>query len=266
MICRFDEKILHLYVDNELGEHTRIKLEEHLAYCEECQRTVESIKAMKTGLAVACSAVKAPDYLYARISNILKPARISRQATLNLKEKLRLIILNIQASRGWAIGFVFTLIIIFILFPGKQGLQSIAGELAKEHMTQRTYIESGILLTDEAAKVIDFLKQKLGLDSNIPQFIQNKYKLEGARVLKIKGSPVAHMRYSDGEAGCSMFIINKLSLESDFTELYIASGIEFKACNYGDCNLICWENDRNCYILCGNCCFKDLVNMAVSFI
>ena len=266
MSCRFDEKILHLYVDNELGEHTREKLEEHLTYCAECQRTVESINAMKSGLAAACSAVKAPAYLYARISGSLEPAMASRRSKLNLKERLGLLILNFQASRRWAIGVVFALILIFILFPGKRGLQSIAGELAKEHMTHPAYIEASNLHTDEASEVIDFLKQKLGFSSDIPQFIQNKYKLEGVRVFKIQGRPVAHVRYSDGQAGCSMFIINNLSLESDYTELYIASGIEFKACNYGDCNLICWDNGSNCYILCGNCCFKDLVNMAVSFI
>jgi len=266
MNCRFDEKILHLYVDNELDEHTRKKLEEHLAYCGECQRSIESILALKSGLAAACSAVKAPGYLRAGILNNLEPAGVLSPPKLNFKEKLSLIILKIQASRRWAIGFVFALIFIFILFPGKQGLQSIAGELAKEHMTQQTYVEVSSLQTDEASEAIDFLKQELGFNSNIPQIIQNKYKLEGARVLKIKGSPVAHVRYSDGKAGCSMFIINNLSLESDFAELYIAAGIEFKACNYCDCNLISWENERNCYVLCSNCCFKDLVDMAISFI
>lgn len=145
-------------------------------------------------------------------------------------------------------------------------MHNIAGKLAIEHMTQPTYVEAANLQTNEASEVVDFLEQKLGFSSDIPQFIQDKYKLQGARVIKIEGNPVAHVRYSDGLSGCSMFIINNLFLEYDKTELYIASGIEFKVCNSGDCNLICWENDKNCYILCGNCCFKDLVNMAISFI
>jgi len=124
MNCRFDEKILHLYVDSELGEHTRSKLEEHLAYCEECKRIVESIIAMKTALAATCSTVKAPAHLYARISDSLEPALASRLTKLNLKEKLGLITLGFQASRRWAIGVVFALLLIFILFPGKRGLQS----------------------------------------------------------------------------------------------------------------------------------------------
>jgi hypothetical protein len=266
MSCKFDEKILHLYADNELGEHIREKLEEHLAYCGECRRVVESIRALKSELAAACSAVKAPVYLRDMISNSLEPAGISNPAKLNLKEKLSLIALNFHNSRRWAWGFVIAIILIFILLPGKHGLQSIAGKLAKEHMNSLSYVESGLLQTNEAAEVIDFLKQELGLSPDIPQYIQDKFKLEGVRLLKINDNPVAHVRYSDGQDGCSMFILNSLFLEEDYTELYIASGIEFKACNCGDCNLICWENNKNCYILCGNCCFKDLVKMAVSFI
>jgi len=266
MSCKFDEKILHLFVDNELGEHIREKLEEHLAYCGECQRAVESIQALKSGLAAACSTVKAPLYLRDMISNSLEPDGIFKPAKLNLKEKLSLIALNFQNSRRWAWGFVIAVILIFILLPGKHGLQSIAGELAKEHMSLTSYAESGLLQTNEAAEVIDFLKQELGLSPDIPQYIQDKYKLEGVRLLKVKGNPVGHVRYSDGQNGCSMFIIDNLLMEAEYTEQYIASGIEFKACNCGDCNLICWENNSNCYILCGSCCFKDLVDMAVSFI
>jgi len=266
MGCGFDEKILHLYVDNELSEPARAKLADHLAYCADCRATVEAIHAMKTGLAAACSAIRAPEYLYVRILNNLEAIPANRQLKLSLKEKLKLLSLNFRISRRWAMGFVFSLILIFIIFPGKQNLHNLAGELAREHMARPAYGEAAALQTNEASEVIDFLKQKLGFISDIPQHIQSKYKLEGARVLKIEGNSVAQVRYSDGLSGCSMFIINNLFLEYDNTELYIASGVEFKVCNSGDCNLICWENDRNCYILCGNCCFKDLVNMAVSFI
>ncbi|MCP4582705.1 MAG: hypothetical protein GY839_13930 [candidate division Zixibacteria bacterium] len=264
MNCKFDDKILHLYVDNQLGDHTRSRLIEHLNFCDRCQSTVESIKALKTEVATACTCVNAPGFLAARISSELDAEQSSVSTRLNLPEKLKLLVLNLQSTRNLAVGFAFVLILFIILIPGKSGMSSVAGELAREYKDGPGYSETASLLSSDPGEITRFFNENIGLNTKIPQLLHEKYKLEGGSIIQLRGNSMAHIRYTDGISMCSMFIVNNPSFEPDRSELYMASGIEFEIFNSGKVNFICWSNGLNSYILCGNCCPLDLVNMAVS--
>jgi len=264
MNCKFDERILHLYADNQLGDHTRSRLIEHLNYCDQCRSTVESIKALKAEMFSACSSVEAPGYLAARISAELDVAQSSISTRLNLSEKLRLMVFKLQSKRSLAMGFVLLLIIFTILIPGKAGMSSVAGELAKEYSTGPGYTEAAGLVSGDPAEITRFFYENMGLNTKIPQLLHKKFQLEGGSIIQLRGRSMAHIRYTDGIEKCSMFIVNDPSFEPDKSELYRASGVEFEIFNSGKVNFICWNNGFNSYILCSNCCPLDLVNMAVS--
>jgi anti-sigma factor RsiW len=266
MNCKFDEKILHLYADGELGETARARVEHHLAICQDCRARYESIIFIKEQMHEACSMVKAPEYLKTRVTasiNSIEPAKILNFGFL---ERFTLAITKFKPSRVVTLGFLFSIVMLFVLFPGKRGLSKIAGDLAEEFMAwpERGAIES--ISTNNPNEAEAYFIQKLDINSKIPALLAGGMKLIGAGIADLNGQPVAHARYSDGSMECSMFIFRQAQPGYRPSSTLMVAGREYEISSSAEVNLLCWHKNEMNYVLCGCCCFEKLSELAISSI
>jgi hypothetical protein len=269
MGCKFDERLIHLYADGELGANARGRVEDHLRICDDCRAVYESIMQLKSELVTACEEVKAPDYLRSRIIALCGQESISDEPVLNRIERFKLKFHKPIASRSLAIGFVLAAIVILVLIPGRGGLNSIAAELAQQHKGQPGTIDTQFLSTSDSHEVESYLDANLEISAFIPPSLPGDLMLKGFSATDLGGKRMAHMRYSDGKIECSLFIYPDLypkSTRGGGQPSMIAAGTEFEISSSEDVNFICWHKEELAYVLCGCCCFEKLTQLAASTI
>ena len=264
MACKFDEKIIHLYTDNELGETARARVAEHLKNCDHCRALEQAIREQKSNLYEACSAVKAPSHLRNRILAGLDSEAKPEPVMLSFFERLRLTLDGFKTSRVTALGAVFAVVMLLVMFPGEEGLSSMAGDLAREHMELPDLDASGFLATANANEVEEYFFNELKLETDIPPFLEGGFTLTGAEIVESDDLPLAHARYSDGKIKCSLFIFVDPRTSFDASKTVIAAGKEFEISSSSDVNFICWHDNKTAYILCGCCCFDKLTSLALA--
>ncbi len=266
MNCKFDEKILHLYLDNELGPNAEARVIEHLKYCADCQAKLQSLQVLRNELSGACLAIKAPPQLQERIMERLEPAANSKTVELSFLENIRLAFMKLRLSQALASGLIFAVILFLVFVPGGKSLNSIAGNLAKEHLEWQNNHKEYSIRSNESSEINAYLNKHLGFETDVPEFLGGDYQLKGAYLIKLMGKPAAFVCYATDDKTCSFFIVDKSVLESSRTKIFVASGVEFEFGSTHDLNLIGWQKGDLAYILCSCCPHEKLVNMAVSSI
>jgi hypothetical protein len=266
MGCRFDERLIHLYVDGELGANAKSRVEDHLQICDECRDVYESLVQLKSRLAAACESVKAPDYLKTRISALCDKQADPGIKILSASEKLKLGFLQPTASRIMAVGFVLAAILVLVLIPSRSSLNSMAGELAKEHKGDPGLLDSNFISTTDPEDVQRYLRANLEMAIYIPPELPGGMTLEGVEMTTLSGKHLAHIRYSDGSMECSLFIMADMDPSPARQPSLIAADTEFETSSASDVNFVCWHKDKLAYILCGCCRFERLAQLAVSTI
>jgi hypothetical protein len=266
MGCRFDERLIHLYVDGELGTGAKSRVEDHLQICDECRGIYEALLELRNQLVAACATVKAPDYLKTRISALCDKQADPGIKILSLSERLKLGFFQPAASRIMAAGFVLAAVLILVLIPSQSNLSNMVGELAKEHMGKPGLVDANFISTDDPRDVEQYLHANLGMAVYVPTNLPGNMVLTGVVIDDLDGKRIAHIRYSDGSMECSMFILPDMNLNPTRQPSLIAAGTEFEISSAHDVNFVCWHKDKLAYILCGCCRFERLAQLAVSTI
>lgn len=266
MACKFDEKIIHLYIDGELGETARERVKQHLSICDDCRAKYKSILIIKEQTYSACSIVQAPAYLSTRVIASIDSAGRKEAVKYTLFERLALAFMNIRPSRALGVGLVFAIVMMSVLFPAKRGLSRVAGHLAGEYMAwpENSTVES--IATNSHYQAEEFFYRNLHISAEIPEVLAGGMKLTGAGIVDLNGMPVAHARYSDGKMDCSMFIFKEIQPGHKPSSTLVIAGQEYEISSSADVNFICWHKDRMNYVLCGCCCFEKLSELAQSSI
>ncbi|AAK81200.1 hypothetical protein BJV85_000636 [Clostridium acetobutylicum] len=71
MSCKFDKKLLYDYVDETIDELSKIFVEEHLKYCEDCREELQLIRLMDVRVKETLNNEKAPEGLHNLVDLIL---------------------------------------------------------------------------------------------------------------------------------------------------------------------------------------------------
>jgi anti-sigma factor RsiW len=269
MGCKFDERLIHLYADGELGANARERVEEHLRICDDCRAVYESIMQLKSELITACAEIKAPDYLRSRVISLCGQDSGSNEPVLNRIERFKLKLYQPIASRSLAIGFVIAAILIMVFIPGRGGLNSLAAELAQQHKSQPGIIDAQFISTSDSHEVESYLNANLEISAFIPSSLPDNMTLKGVKTTDLGGIRMAHVRYSDGKMECSLFIYPDIQFNSTRRggrPTMMAVGTEFEISSSEDVNFVCWHKEKLSYILCGCCCFEKLTQLAASTI
>jgi len=266
MACRFDEKILHLYIDGELGDETETRVSEHLRFCDECSAKVKAIENLKNGLSEVCLAVKATQHLRSRVVEKLDLEQSSSEIKFSLLDNIKIIFNNIKPAKAIIPGLVFAIVLLFVFIPNKDGLSNIAGILAKQHLQRHSLgIEDG-LQTSISSEVSGFLDNYLGQRLNIPGNLGKDVCLKGCCLFKIKDMQVAHVCYASRLIDCSLFIIDSSILDDGRADYLVASGVKFRYGSSKNVNYICWQKALKVYILVSCCPHDELINLAMTVI
>ncbi len=262
MSCKFDEKIIHLYADEELGDTARRRAEQHLSICDECRAKYQAIAAVKEELIASCAETKAPEYLRTRIIASLDSIAEDSDLKLGLTDRFKLMILNLRQSRAVAVSAAFGIVMLMLLFPGEQGLSHMADDFAKEHIAYNDHTDASSFITGSTDEVEMYFYDQLGIKLSIPSSLSGEFNLKGASIFEIDGMKAAHARYSDESMECSLFIFQDPEPGNHSKYTLSASGKEFEISSKDDVNLICWHKGQVAYVLCGCCCFETLTSLA----
>jgi anti-sigma factor RsiW len=265
MGCKFDEKIIHLYVDDELGETARARIEDHLNICDDCWIKYQSILLLRQKLAAACFKTRAPAHFKPHISNLLH-TREKTPAVFSHNDKIKYIFANVRASRPLAIGLVAAAILFLVLSHAGSGLSRLTRPLGQEYISWSGDANEIIPLRDDPQQVRDYCSANLGAISDIPECLSPGFELQGARLITLQSKQMIHLRYSNGKSACSMFVFKEEHPHDPRGPLLIASDREFEIGSSDDINFIRWHKGEVTYILCGCCCFDELARLAVATI
>ncbi len=264
MSCKFDERIIHLYADGELGETARARVEEHLSICDDCRIKYKTIMIIRQELATACIAEKAPGYLATRIKANLDNIDNTESVSLGVFDRFRMMLMNFKGSKAAATAFAFGLVLMFVLFPGEQGLSSMAGELAQAHVSYPDRVSAMSINSESSEQVGAFLSGNLGIAVKLPQKLSGDVHLTGARIVEIDGMKAAHAYYADNDMQCSLFIFQTPESGNKPKYTMRAADREYEIGSSSDVNFICWHEGQMAYVLCGCCCFDKLTQLATS--
>jgi mycothiol system anti-sigma-R factor len=266
MSCKFDEKILHQYLDNELGEATRQRLEKHLETCSICRRKLDTLQTIRIELNLACFETKAPAHLKARILSDLHAHKKWAWSYSDFIDRLKMGFLNLPARRVLAVGFVLAVAALLIINSSYTTLESMADELAEGYMSWPGVGQVDLLNSSDTHEVSSYLKSGFDIDVPLPKFLPDSLNLESAGVLYVGGRQIAHLRYSNGPAHYSLYIMQSSSIHHNGVGSFKSHGREFEITNRSDINLLSWQQGDFSYILCGCCCFDRLAGLASSTI
>lgn len=266
MTCRFDEKILHLYIDNELGAETKARVSEHLRFCDECLARVKAIENFKNKLSEVCSTIKTPQHLRSRVLEKLDQEQPSGEIKLRLLDNIKLIFQNVKPAQAVVPGLVFAFILLLVFIPNRDGLNSIAGILAKQHLHRHSLEIEDELQTNISSEISSFLVNYLGQRVDIPGSLGKDICLKGCCLFQVKDMQVAHVYYTSELIDCSLFIVDSSIIGNGRVDHLIASGVRFGYGSSKDVNYICWQKASKTYILASCCPHDKLINLAMTAI
>jgi len=266
MVCKFDEKLLHLYVDGELGADTKARVVRHLETCDECKRNTAILQLLKQKLSDTAVIQSAPFALKQKILENLDSEQPSKIFKLNFIDSFKLRFTKFYLARIFAVSLTAAAILMFIFIPTGDGLNSIAGVLADEHYRSLNSKQFQSLHSCAPSELSDHFCKNLGSEIAVPDQIGKGIKLKCGNLINLDGKPAAHALYTDGKRICSMFVINPDVLENSSHNILFVSGKKIEFAHARDLNLICWEADSMMYILCSCCPLEKLVDYVSSHI
>jgi mycothiol system anti-sigma-R factor len=264
MGCNFDEKILHLYVDNEIDADLKARVENHLADCGECRNKVEVLQMIRLRLVQACSDQKAPRHLRQRIKAEIAVPDYPEKTELNLFEKIKLTFADLYPSKTFAASLILAIVLILLLLPAGRGLNGIAGSLVEEHFKPPEDNHDHEFFSGDAGEICEYYRRRFDLEVGVPAFLGNNIKFKCGCLMRVKNKPALHLYYESGQMLYSLFVIDADLIKPDRTRIFIASGREFEFGKRDDLNFIGWENNEMKYVLAGCCPHEALVNLAVA--
>jgi len=266
MICKFDDKILHLYVDGELDDEKKIRLTEHLRFCDDCSARVREIESLKNVLSKACLTVRAPLYLRSKVIEKIGREQSFKEIKFTFLDNIRLFFQDMKPAQAIIPGFIFAIVLLLVFVPNRSGLSTMAGILAQQHLHHNRPGIEAELQTDISSEVNVFLSGCLGQTVNIPGCLGKDVYLKGCCLFKVQDMNVAQVGYGNGSTKCSRFIIDSPILEDCRANYLVASGVKFRYGSIENVNYICWQEGSNTFVIISCCPHYKLINMAISTI
>ena len=199
MSCQSTIELISAYVDDEATDAERVALEAHLAGCEACAARVESLKALKHGLAT----------LEARVSpSQAVRARVEAQRFRNRSRRRRLRWLTVGAG---AVAAAVVLVALGVAVrvdapaqPSQEPLAALAEELIADHLKYAPQAMPAEVASADPEAVRRFFAGALAFEPAVPAL--PTAQLLGGRLCSIDGRKVQLLFYEQGSRRLSLYV------------------------------------------------------------
>jgi hypothetical protein len=262
MPCNFDEKLLHLFVDNELDSGEKERVAGHIENCPDCSMRLRIISATKNTLRIASQTQSAPLSLKARIQANLNNEQTVNSLRLSFADRFRLIFGGFRPAQATVIGAILILVISLVFIPGKSPASNLADTLTMEYIRHHGLIDDTGIESNKSQEVADFLLRQVGQPLDFPECIDSDLCVAGGCLEKFANLPIAHIIYKGGKTCCSLFVVPLTDSSAVLPNILTANADTFQVGQCNRSNYICWHRDRQLFILVGCCPQDKLLNLA----
>lgn len=200
MNCKELETLLHPYLDGELDADQRRGVDEHLKDCADCQRQLETFRAIHKALQSADYRYKASDTLKARLHNELEKAAAREARPQWTRWAAAAAVAVLATGLGW----------VFIPHGGTAPAEEADDAMVDSAVGQQQDALKDQHLTDIASAdtkaVQSWFSGKLAYAPPVPDLSSRGYTLVGARLDKVKDEPAAALTYRHGDDVVTVFV------------------------------------------------------------
>jgi anti-sigma factor RsiW len=262
MSCTFDEKLLYLFIDNELPPDQRTRVIKHIEQCHDCTIRIRTLTAFKNSVLLTCQIQTAPPSLKARIQESLDSQQSAQSLSLSFAEKIRMLFSGFRPMQAAVAGIIVLIMISFIFIPGNSPANHLADTLALEHLKHRGVIDESGIQSTKGAEIAEFLGQQVGQKLDIPDCMDSDLCVNGGFLENINLVPVAHIIYKNGKINCSLFVITLTDSSSASSNMLLIKEDTFQVGHSNQANYVCWREAAKLFILVGSCPQEKLMNLA----
>ena len=262
MSCDFDEKLLHLYLDGELSLGQRLRVERHLAACDDCRSAYKYLQGLSIDLRTASKQVRAPERLRLGVLNILnseasrKPSRITAFHWL-IPFTGRPVSSRLSTSLLMAAA---TLILFFVMVDFGDD-DPIAAVLVEEHALDFEKSMAAPNSTD-LKRIKLLLATTFPTGINIPECLSRSAKIIGGHMSRVADRDIVHIMYQDEMNRCSLYILSADSLSFN-RKLTLVNGERSVQCGrHKGANYIILKKAEAAYMIISCCPHEKLLQMA----
>ncbi len=259
--CLFDERLLHLRLDDELSEYRRQAVDGHLARCRSCEYAFAGIAMLKERVAEAANQISAPaklrDSIILALSEADASGRLPRPAFLEklLNDRVRL--LGVAAVAAAA---------AFFVFAARQRHfnegSAVARLVLHEYEEYREEFPRDGIRTNRPHEAEEYFYRQLGHRVSVPGDFGPGIELAGVCVTEIGGGPSTCAIYEADPIEYMLFIVPEKCRSAGQVSTIACGEYLYRRGGAGDARYINWTAGGCDYYLVGRCSHERLLMLA----
>jgi anti-sigma factor RsiW len=195
-VCPENQLLLHALADNELDAAGVLTLEAHVAGCQACAAELAAIRRVKSALADARPAYKAPASLHARLDAALAEADPAPRAPPRRVSAETWVL-------GGAMGALAASFAFFALSPAGPSLESQLVEAQARSLQAQHLVD---VQTSDRHTVKPWFNGKIDFAPPVVDLAPQGYPLVGGRLDHVGGRPTAALVYRRRAHVINLFI------------------------------------------------------------
>lgn len=231
--CEEAAPLLEAFQDNELDGVTSLAVQEHIDECPLCQRQLRWNAESEGSLR--------------RLVEATPPTSGSLRARVLAipRDERHVVPVNFQRN---ALALVAAIVALFAVASLWYLRAPDAMAFVENHLSTVAKAEPIELRTSDAAEAERWIRARLGFSAAVPQ--APGYRLVGARLCRIKNTPVAFLLYEHGGESLSCFVSAGSQKNVRGFDTMAANRVRLGTCEGK--NIAGWDAGHNGYVLVGD--------------
>lgn len=201
MTCQELRVCLGAHLDGELTLERSLAVDEHLAFCMECQWAYAKERELRTLLQTRFPHDPAPEGLRGRIRVAVR------------RSDLRKRWLAPRRLLGWAVPVAALLVVaVGITLWERDAPPPVVNELVAKHLMYSRLDAPAEVVSASREAVSGWFKGRVRFDVVVPDFSPSGIRLVGGRFSDLSDRPVAYLLYEKGRSLVSLFAFSNREL------------------------------------------------------
>jgi anti-sigma factor RsiW len=198
--CGEARACLTAHLDGELELSLSLRVDEHLAFCEECRWALAREREVRALLRAEVARAPAPAGLDARVRAALRHA--ARPPAGRWRRPV-----------AWGVAAALALVAVGIGLRGLERQPPLLRELVAKHVTYSRLEAPAEIATASGEAVAGWFRERVRFDVPVPDFSPSGIRLVGGRLADLPDRPVAYLLYEKGRSLISLFAFPRRGLD-----------------------------------------------------